>query len=133
MANINLTIDAEEVDRLELSLDVFEALAAQVAQHHPQWAGFGLALQAYQTRALELISHVAQLGRKYGLRLMCRLVKGAYWDSEIKAAQASGMPDYPVFTTKAATDLSYLACARALLLQPAGIGWEQAVLMQREE
>jgi RHH-type proline utilization regulon transcriptional repressor/proline dehydrogenase/delta 1-pyrroline-5-carboxylate dehydrogenase len=114
-ANINLTIDAEEVDRLELSLDVFEALAAKVAQHHPQWAGFGLALQAYQTRALELISHVAQLARKYRLRFMCRLVKGAYWDAEIKRAQELGLPHYPVFTHKHHTDVSYLACARALL------------------
>lgn len=114
-ANINLTIDAEEVDRLELSLDVFEALAAKVAQHHPQWAGFGLALQAYQTRALELIAHVAQLARKYQLRLMCRLVKGAYWDAEIKRAQELGLAHYPVFTHKHHTDVSYLACARALL------------------
>ena len=114
-ANINLTIDAEEVDRLELSLDVFEVLAAKVAQHHPQWAGFGLALQAYQTRALELIAHVAQLARKYHLRLMCRLVKGAYWDAEIKRAQELGLPHYPVFTHKHHTDVSYLACARALL------------------
>jgi RHH-type proline utilization regulon transcriptional repressor/proline dehydrogenase/delta 1-pyrroline-5-carboxylate dehydrogenase len=114
-ANINLTIDAEEVDRLELSLDVFEALAAKVAQHHPQWAGFGLALQAYQTRALELISHVAQLARKHRLRFMCRLVKGAYWDAEIKRAQELGLPHYPVFTHKHHTDVSYLACARALL------------------
>ncbi len=114
-ANINLTIDAEEVDRLELSLDVFEALAARVAQHYPQWAGFGLALQAYQTRALELIDHVAQLARKYHLRLMCRLVKGAYWDAEIKRAQELGLPHYPVFTHKHHTDVSYLACARALL------------------
>nr|MDP2190152.1 proline dehydrogenase family protein [Rhodoferax sp.] len=75
-ANINLTIDAEEVDRLELSLDVFEALAALVAKQHPQWKGFGLALQAYQTRSLELIEHVIVVARKYGLRLMCRLVKG---------------------------------------------------------
>lgn len=114
-ANINLTIDAEEVDRLELSLDVFEALAAKVAQHHPQWAGFGLALQAYQTRALELIAHVAALARKYRLRFMCRLVKGAYWDAEIKRAQELGLPHYPVFTHKHHTDVSYLACARALL------------------
>ncbi|MGA8787126.1 MAG: proline dehydrogenase family protein, partial [Polaromonas sp.] len=79
-ANINLTIEAEEVDRLELSLDVFEALAAQIAQKFPQWQGFGLAMQAYQTRALELVEHVIAIGRKYKLRLMCRLVKGAYWD-----------------------------------------------------
>lgn len=120
-ANINLTIDAEEVDRLELSLDVFEALAALVAQHHPQWRGFGLAMQAYQTRALELIGHIAAIGRKYKLRLMCRLVKGAYWDSEIKRAQEMGLPHYPVFTHKHHTDVSYLACAQALLAAPDAI------------
>jgi RHH-type proline utilization regulon transcriptional repressor/proline dehydrogenase/delta 1-pyrroline-5-carboxylate dehydrogenase len=114
-ANINLTIDAEEVDRLELSLDVFEALCALVAQHHPQWQGFGLALQAYQTRALELIAEVATIARRHGIRLMCRLVKGAYWDAEIKRAQELGLPHYPVFTHKHHTDISYLACARALL------------------
>ncbi|MBC7916539.1 MAG: proline dehydrogenase family protein, partial [Rhodoferax sp.] len=117
-ANINLTIDAEEVDRLELSLEVFEALLAKVAQHHPQWTGFGLAMQAYQTRALELIEHIAALGRKYKVRLMCRLVKGAYWDAEIKRAQENGLPAYPVFTHKHHTDVSYLACARALLEAP---------------
>jgi RHH-type proline utilization regulon transcriptional repressor/proline dehydrogenase/delta 1-pyrroline-5-carboxylate dehydrogenase len=114
-ANINLTIDAEEVDRLELSLEVFEALVAWVAKHHPQWRGLGLAMQTYQTRALELIDHVAQLGRTYRVRLMCRLVKGAYWDAEIKRAQELGLPHYPVFTHKHHTDVSYLACARALL------------------
>ncbi len=120
-ANINLTIDAEEVDRLELSLEVFEALAARVAQQHPRWQGFGLAMQAYQTRALELIEHIAAIGRKYKLRLMCRLVKGAYWDSEIKRAQEQGLPHYPVFTHKHHTDVSYLACARALLDAPDAI------------
>ena len=120
-ANISLTIDAEEVDRLELSLDVFEALAAQVAQHFPQWSGFGLALQSYQTRALELIEHVIALARKYRLRFMCRLVKGAYWDAEIKRAQELGLPHYPVFTHKHHTDVSYLACARALLAAPDAI------------
>lgn len=114
-ANIGLAIDAEEADRLELSLDVFEALAAQVAAQHPQWQGFGLALQAYQSRALDLVAHVAQLARRYRLRLMCRLVKGAYWDAEIKRAQELGLPHYPVFTHKHHTDISYLACARALL------------------
>ncbi|MBU0587045.1 MAG: L-glutamate gamma-semialdehyde dehydrogenase [Gammaproteobacteria bacterium] len=114
-ANINLTIDAEEVDRLELSLKVFEALTEKVAATCPQWRGFGLALQAYQTRALELIDHVAAIARKYRLRLMCRLVKGAYWDAEIKRAQELGLPHYPVFTHKHHTDVSYLACARALL------------------
>ncbi|HEY1230102.1 MAG TPA: proline dehydrogenase family protein, partial [Ramlibacter sp.] len=108
-ANINLTIDAEEVDRLELSLDVFEALARQVAQHHPRWQGFGLALQAYQTRAVDLVEHVAALGRSLGLRFMCRLVKGAYWDAEIKRAQEQDLPHYPVFTHKHHTDISYLA------------------------
>ncbi len=120
-ANINLTIDAEEVDRLELSLEVFEALAALVAQHHPGWQGFGLALQAYQTRALALIEHVIAIGRKYKLRLMCRLVKGAYWDFEIKRAQELGLPHYPVFTHKHHTDVSYLACAQALLAAPDAI------------
>ena len=120
-ANLNLTIDAEEVDRLELSLQVFEALAAKVAQHHPQWRGFGLALQAYQTRALELIEHVTALARKHKLRLMCRLVKGAYWDAEIKRAQELGLSDYPVYTHKHHTDVSYLACARALLAAPDAI------------
>jgi RHH-type proline utilization regulon transcriptional repressor/proline dehydrogenase/delta 1-pyrroline-5-carboxylate dehydrogenase len=117
-ANINLTIDAEEVDRLELSLEVFEALAAKVAEHHPQWQGFGLAMQAYQTRALDLVHHIIAIGRNYKLRLMCRLVKGAYWDSEIKRAQEMGLPHYPVFTHKHHTDVSYLACAQALLAAP---------------
>ena len=120
-ANINLTIDAEEVDRLELSLVVFEALAAQVAQQYPQWTGFGLAMQAYQTRSLELIAHITGLARKYKIRLMCRLVKGAYWDAEIKRAQEQGLPAYPVFTHKHHTDVSYLACARALLAAPDAI------------
>ena len=120
-ANLNLTIDAEEVDRLELSLDVFEALAARVAAERPQWQGFGLAMQAYQTRALELVEHVAALARKYKLRLMCRLVKGAYWDAEIKRAQELGLPHYPVFTHKHHSDVSYLACAKALLAAPDAI------------
>ena len=120
-ANINLTIDAEEVDRLELSLDVFEALAVLVAQHHPDWRGFGLALQAYQTRALDLVQHVIVLARKYKLRLMCRLVKGAYWDAEIKRTQELGLPHYPVFTHKNHTDVAYLACAKALLDAPDAI------------
>ncbi len=120
-ANINLTIDAEEVDRLELSLDVFEALADRVAQQHPGWRGFGLALQAYQSRALELVEHVIQLARQRRLRLMCRLVKGAYWDAEIKRAQELGLPHYPVFTHKHHTDINYLACARAMLQAPDAI------------
>ena len=121
LANINLTIDAEEVDRLELSLEVFEALSALVAQHTPQWRGFGLAMQSYQTNAQELVAHVIALARQYKLRFMCRLVKGAYWDAEIKRAQELGLPHYPVFTHKHHTDVSYLACAKALLDAPDAI------------
>ena len=120
-ANINLTIDAEEVDRLELSLEVFDALAAQVARHYPRWTGFGLAMQAYQTRALALIEHITAIARQFDIRLMCRLVKGAYWDSEIKRTQELGLSNYPVFTHKHHTDVSYLACARALLDAPDAI------------
>ena len=120
-ANINLTIDAEEVDRLELSLAVLEPLVARVAGEQPQWRGLGLALQAYQTRALALVEHVTALARRYQVRLMCRLVKGAYWDAEIKRAQELGLSAYPVFTHKHHTDISYLACARALLAAPDAI------------
>ncbi len=121
VANLNLTIDAEEVDRLELSLDVFEALAALVAEQCPRWEGLGLAMQAYQTRAVELIAHIAALARQYKIKFMCRLVKGAYWDAEIKRAQEQGLPAYPVFTYKHHTDVSYLACAKALLDAPDAI------------
>ncbi|WP_411969911.1 L-glutamate gamma-semialdehyde dehydrogenase [Paucibacter sp. DJ2R-2] len=114
-ANINLTIDAEEVDRLELSLDVLDALAARIASHYPQWRGFGLAVQAYQTRALAVIHEVAAIAKKHHLRFMVRLVKGAYWDGEIKRAQELGLAAYPVFTHKQHTDVSYLACAQALI------------------
>ena len=117
-ANINLTIDAEEVDRLELSLDVFEALVVKVGQQFPHWTGFGLAMQSYQTRALELIAHITEIARKNKVRLMCRLVKGAYWDAEIKRAQEQGLPAYPVFTHKHHTDISYLACVKALMAAP---------------
>ena len=114
-ADMNLTIDAEESDRLELSLDVFEALAARIAQAHPQWRGFGMAVQAYQTRALEVVDEVARIARTHGLRFMVRLVKGAYWDGEVKRAQELGLVGYPVFTHKHHTDIAYLACAQALL------------------
>jgi RHH-type proline utilization regulon transcriptional repressor/proline dehydrogenase/delta 1-pyrroline-5-carboxylate dehydrogenase len=120
-ANINLTIDAEEVDRLELSLEVFAALLERVARHYPNWSGFGLALQSYQTRSLELIDYLTALARQHKVRLMCRLVKGAYWDAEIKRAQELGLPCYPVFTHKHHTDVSYLACARRLLEAPDAI------------
>ena len=114
-ANVGLTLDAEESDRLELSLEVFEAVARAVSASSPHWKGFGLALQAYQTRALEVVDEVARIGRENGLRFMVRLVKGAYWDGEIKRAQELGLVGYPVFTSKAHTDLSYLACAESLL------------------
>ncbi len=114
-ANLNLTIDAEESDRLELSLDVFEALAEEIAARFPQWAGFGLAVQAYQTRALAVVDEVAAIARRHSLRFMVRLVKGAYWDGEVKRAQEAGLPGYPVFTHKHHTDVSYLACAQALI------------------
>jgi len=114
-ANLNLTIDAEETDRLELSLDVLDALAARIAAAFPTWAGFGLAVQAYQTRAPQVVDVVAGIARRHGLRFMVRLVKGAYWDGEIKRAQEGGLAGYPVFTHKHHTDISYLACARALI------------------
>ncbi|HJV61793.1 MAG TPA: L-glutamate gamma-semialdehyde dehydrogenase [Albitalea sp.] len=114
-ANINLTIDAEESDRLELSLDLFEALAGRIARDFPQWRGFGLAVQAYQTRAHEVVDEVARIARAQGLRFMVRLVKGAYWDGEIKRSQELGLAGYPVFTHKHHTDIAYLACARALI------------------
>ena len=114
-ANLNLTIDAEESDRLELSLDVLDALAARIAQHFPQWRGFGLAVQAYQTRSLAVVDEVARIARIHGLHFMVRLVKGAYWDGEIKRAQELGLAGYPVFTHKQHTDVAYLAGARALI------------------
>jgi RHH-type transcriptional regulator, proline utilization regulon repressor / proline dehydrogenase / delta 1-pyrroline-5-carboxylate dehydrogenase len=114
-ADINLTIDAEESDRLELSLDVLAALAERVATTFPQWRGFGLAVQAYQTRAFDVIGEVARIARAHRLRMMVRLVKGAYWDGEIKRAQEQGLGGYPVFTHKHHTDIAYLACAQALI------------------
>ena len=112
-ADIGLTLDAEEADRLEISLDIFSAVLADPML--AGWDGFGLAVQAYQKRALPLIDWVAELGRRTGHRIPTRLVKGAYWDSEIKLAQVQGHADYPVFTRKAATDVSWLACARRML------------------
>ncbi len=112
-ANIGLTVDAEESDRLDLSLDLIERVLADPTLDG--WHGFGLAVQAYQKRALPLIDWLAQLAEQHSRRLMVRLVKGAYWDSEIKWAQEDGAEGYPVFTRKATTDVSYLACARKLL------------------
>jgi RHH-type transcriptional regulator, proline utilization regulon repressor / proline dehydrogenase / delta 1-pyrroline-5-carboxylate dehydrogenase len=111
-AGIGLTIDAEEADRLDLSLDLVEALA--LAQELAGWDGLGLAVQAYQKRALSLLDWLADLARRGRRRLMVRLVKGAYWDSEIKRRQERGLDGYPVYTRKLATDVSYLACARRL-------------------
>jgi len=112
-ADINLTLDAEEADRLVVSLKLLDRLARE--PDLGDWTGLGLAVQAYQKRGPQVIEAVADIARSSGRRLMVRLVKGAYWDSEIKRAQVAGLPGYPVYTTKAATDLSYLVCARALL------------------
>ena len=109
---IQLTIDAEEADRLDLSLDLIEALASDPATR--AWPGLGLAVQAYGKRALDTIDWVAALARRTGRRMTARLVKGAYWDSEIKRAQERGLDGYPVYTRKLTTDVSYLACADRL-------------------
>ncbi len=114
-ADVHFTIDAEEADRLELQMDVFEALLADDALFANGWSGFGIAIQAYQKRAAPLCDWVVEAARAHGRKLMVRLVKGAYWDTEIKAAQVGGLTDYPVFTRKVATDVSYLACAKKLL------------------
>jgi RHH-type proline utilization regulon transcriptional repressor/proline dehydrogenase/delta 1-pyrroline-5-carboxylate dehydrogenase len=114
-ADVHFTIDAEEADRLELQMDVFEELLADDELFANDWGGFGLAIQAYQKRAAPLCDWVAAAARAHGRKLMVRLVKGAYWDTEIKAAQVAGLTDYPVFTRKIATDVSYLACAEKLL------------------
>ena len=111
-AGIGFTIDAEEADRLDLSLDLVEELA--LAPELSGWDGFGLAVQAYQKRALPVIDWLADLARRGRRRLMVRLVKGAYWDSEIKRSQERGLDGYPVYTRKLATDVCYLACARRL-------------------
>jgi RHH-type proline utilization regulon transcriptional repressor/proline dehydrogenase/delta 1-pyrroline-5-carboxylate dehydrogenase len=114
-ADVHFTIDAEEADRLELSMDIIEALAADDELFANGWGGFGLAIQAYSKRAVPLVDWTVELARKHKRKLMVRLVKGAYWDSEIKVAQVAGLSDYPVFTRKVATDVSYLACAKRLL------------------
>ncbi|MCS6945070.1 MAG: proline dehydrogenase family protein, partial [Sutterellaceae bacterium] len=111
--DIGLTIDAEESERLALSLEIFAALAADAAL--AGWEGLGLAVQTYGKRAALVIDFAAELARAQRRRFAVRLVKGAYWDSEIKRAQVEGQTDYPVFTRKVHTDVSYLACARRLL------------------
>ncbi len=110
---IGFTIDAEESDRLELSLDVIAAAYADKSLDG--WQGYGLAVQAYQKRAPFVIDFLADLARKTGRRIPVRLVKGAYWDSEVKRAQVDGQLDYPVFTRKPNTDVSYLACAKRMM------------------
>jgi RHH-type transcriptional regulator, proline utilization regulon repressor / proline dehydrogenase / delta 1-pyrroline-5-carboxylate dehydrogenase len=115
-AGIGFTIDAEEAERLDLSLDLLAGLAADPAL--AGWDGLGLAVQAYQKRALPLLDWLAALARDTRRRLMLRLVKGAYWDSEIKRSQERGLDGYSVYTRKLSTDVSYLACVRQILAAP---------------
>ena len=115
---IGFNIDAEEADRLDLSLDVLGALAGDALSG---WEGLGFVVQAYQKRAPRVIEWLIALARKHRRRLMLRLVKGAYWDTEIKRAQVDGMSGYPVFTRKVHTDVSYLACAKTMLAAPDAI------------
>ena len=111
--DLNFTIDAEEADRLELSLDLFAEIAR--APELAGWDGLGLAVQAYQKRARAVIDWLVALATTTNRRFMVRLVKGAYWDTEIKRAQERGLDDFPVFSRKAMTDLNYIACAKAML------------------
>ncbi len=112
-AGFGLTIDAEEADRLELSLLIFERLLQM--EELAGWTGLGIVVQAYQRRAIPVIDAVGAMARRAGSRINLRLVKGAYWDTEIKRAQEMGLESYPVFTRKEHTDVSYLACARRLM------------------
>jgi RHH-type transcriptional regulator, proline utilization regulon repressor / proline dehydrogenase / delta 1-pyrroline-5-carboxylate dehydrogenase len=111
--NINLTVDAEEADRLDLSLDILEPIFMDPI--FANWEGLGLAVQAYQKRALPVIDWLADCAKKAKKRWMIRLIKGAYWDSEIKHSQELGLENYPVFTRKASTDVSYIACIQRIL------------------
>ncbi len=111
--HISLTVDAEESYRLEISLDIIEAVFSD--PEFAGWEGLGLAVQAYQKRAYPVLEWLVELANKHGKRMQVRLVKGAYWDTEIKYAQMMGFNDYPVFTRKISTDVSYLACAKYLL------------------
>ncbi len=110
--DIGLNIDAEEADRLDISLDVIDAISADPELR--DWQGFGVVVQAYQKRAPFVLDWLAEIAQRDKRRFMVRLVKGAYWDMEIKRGQELGLPGYPVFTRKANTDVSYLACARKL-------------------
>lgn len=114
--NIGLTVDAEEADRLELSLDIIETVFSDPALQG--WEGFGLALQSYQKRAFYVIDWLADLSKRYQRRIMVRLIKGAYWDTEIKLSQLLGLEGYPVFTRKNSTDVSFIACAKKILSFP---------------
>ncbi len=107
--DIGFNIDAEEVDRLELSLDLLQSLAEDPALD--RWNGLGFVVQAYGKRCPLVID----LARRTGRRMMVQLVKGAYWDAEIKRAQVDGLADYPVYTRKIYTDVAYVSCARKLL------------------
>ncbi|MFO1122137.1 MAG: bifunctional proline dehydrogenase/L-glutamate gamma-semialdehyde dehydrogenase PutA [Hyphomicrobiales bacterium] len=111
--NVGFTIDAEEVNRLDLSLELFGRLAQD--PRLAGWNGLGLAVQAYGKRARPVLDWLTQLAVATGRKLPVRLVKGAYWDTEIKRAQEQGLPNYPLFTRKVSTDVSYLACARFML------------------
>lgn len=111
--DIGFTVDAEEADRLDISLDVIESVFSD--PDLGEWTGFGMAVQAYQKRAIYLIDWIRQLTKTTERKMMVRLVKGAYWDSEIKISQAEGFDDFPVFTRKASSDVSYQACAKKLL------------------
>ncbi|QTD56034.1 bifunctional proline dehydrogenase/L-glutamate gamma-semialdehyde dehydrogenase PutA [Parasphingorhabdus cellanae] len=115
-ANVQITIDAEETERLDISMDVLAALIASPELRG--WQGLGFVVQAYQRRALPLLDWLTEKSRQLEAPLFIRLVKGAYWDSEIKRAQEMGLESYPVFTRKEMTDLSYLACAQKLLDHP---------------
>lgn len=112
-AGIALTVDAEEADRLQLSLEVIERVYRD--PDLAGWNGFGLAVQAYQKRSLEVVRWLCRLSSEVGRTICVRLVKGAYWDTEIKRSQEQGLASYPVFTRKPNTDVAYLACARVLL------------------
>ena len=117
--DIGINIDAEEADRLEISLDLLEKLCFDPSL--ADWNGIGFVIQAYQKRCPYVIDYVIDLAKRSRHRLMIRLVKGAYWDSEIKRAQQDGLEGYPVYTRKPYTDVSYLACARKLLAVPESI------------
>ena len=111
--DLGFTVDAEEADRLDISLDIIETVFSDTELDG--WEGFGIVVQAYQKRALSVLDWVIDLSRRVGRKMMLRLVKGAYWDAEIKVAQVDGLAGYPVYTRKASTDVSYQACAGLLL------------------